>query len=312
MTKNNLILLMSLILSNLSFAMELDEGRVGNGSGEAERNIVFAMSVLNETLLHLQNTKSVFTVSELEIINNIAKNLGPKEVRLRQINFKSEKKDPGFFLIDGNIKIAKTWTEKGAPIYFNTDLLYKVNHTGEIIPYSISRSTSLLLHELGHQTGVEDCQLLDQMATKAELEIRDQTSEFSFIYRASKITLNTTTYYDQDNNQHAKFTLATADDFLDLSPYLYQQIKCPDDSRSVITSLKIENVHRSIDFKVERNGKDIRLTQPIEFWGRLRCQKEDRTSYATYQQLKLDFITIETESKRIIEKQKIHITQKAF
>lgn len=290
----------------------VDEGRVGNGSGEAERNIVFAMGILNETLLHLQNTKSIFSSTELEVIKEISQNLAPKEVRLLQINFKSGKEEPNFFLIDGNIKIAKTWTEKGAPIYFNTDLLYRVSQTGDIVPYSISRSTSLLLHELGHQIGVEDCQLLDQMAIKAELEIRDQMSEFAFSYRASKTTLNSTVYIDANNNQHTKLTLATSDDFFDLTPTLYLQIKCPADSSNIMTSLKIENIHRTNDFKVERIGNSIRLVQPIKFWGRLRCQKPDLTSYVTYQQVELVLTIVETQEKRIIDKNNITITQKAF
>lgn len=282
-----------------------DEGRVGNGSGEAERNIAFAMGRMDKTLTHLIGRPTIFTIEEYKILESLSANLLPTAQRLEQLHFSSEKEKPGFFSINGNLKVAKTWTDRGAPIFFNTDLLYTKDYQGDIIPYSIAQATSLLIHELGHQVGIVDCHMLDRLATKVELEMREQMQELKFNLGSHRITVSYTGYVDQEKKQQSIFTVASSDHLIDLTDYLYQQIKCPSQVLNELVSLKLENIHRTLNFTSTENE----LTQSIELWARIRCQGESGQSFASYQQVQLKLTMQKRDNFLVFDKDKIELQQ---
>ncbi len=85
-----------------------------------------------------------------------------------KIEFKSERENPGFFLLDGQVRIAKTDLHLGDVVFINTDIV-EANNT------EISEALAILAHELGHHIGVTDHQKLDQFgATIKEFSTRFQ------------------------------------------------------------------------------------------------------------------------------------------
>lgn len=139
------------------------------GGGIAEKNLVYAYLNLPSYLdLCMASELCALEKEERETLQKILK-ARPQELPVDQIlQFQSESESPGFFKINGQIKIAKTEYRVGAPIYINTDLLYLKNRTQEVRPLTLSAAAALLVHELGHHLGLEDHLKLDILGSKVQ------------------------------------------------------------------------------------------------------------------------------------------------
>ena len=88
----------------------------------------------------------------------------------QQIQFKSEKSNPGLFVSNqGDIhRIAMTSNRPGSPIYFNTDLIYGLN---------LENMVGVVFHELTHHLGIaDDAQRLpDQVGAAMAKHFRKNT-----------------------------------------------------------------------------------------------------------------------------------------
>ena len=76
-----------------------------------------------------------------------------------RIEFKSESESPGFFVLDGQVRIAKTGSNPNDVIYINCDMAL-ANQT------EILDAVAILSHELGHHFGVKDHQRLDAFGAR--------------------------------------------------------------------------------------------------------------------------------------------------
>lgn len=83
-----------------------------------------------------------------------------------EVQFVSAKSRPGFFIIDGQQKIAKTGNHVGDPIFINEALLYPQSQTGPIQIIDVPLSAVILIHELGHHHDVKDDSKLDQIGNR--------------------------------------------------------------------------------------------------------------------------------------------------
>jgi hypothetical protein len=148
---------------------------VNNGAGVAERTILYAYTKMESYLkLCLTVESCKLKPSERELLEKILGALPAEYAVQNQIQFASEKESPGTFLINGEIKAAKTGTKIGSPIYFNRDLFTTKNIGNHFEPLSLSNAVSLLVHEFGHHhvgkfsegdldlMGVKVSMLLDQ------------------------------------------------------------------------------------------------------------------------------------------------------
>lgn len=156
------------------------------GGGIAENNILY--SVLNLEMfitICLQSSYACgVTPEEVRLLTSI-KNLMPEELKNKKlIQFESEEKKPGFFYVDGKLRIAKTGYHVGDTIYFNVDLLYP--HAGTVSvplipppdrPLDIPVATGILIHELGHHQGETDHTALDLLGGKIQTFMRTYSSE---------------------------------------------------------------------------------------------------------------------------------------
>ncbi len=139
----------------------------GNGGGIAEQNFVLAYSQLAATVrLTLDSPANGLTEDERRLLDAIFASLPAESASGSQLRFKSERREPGFFIIDGSLKIARTGSQVGSAIYVNIDLLYRNSADGGLEPLGLETATAVLVHELGHHHGVSDHAALDRLGVK--------------------------------------------------------------------------------------------------------------------------------------------------
>lgn len=80
----------------------------------------------------------------------------PNEHLATTIQFRSEATEPGFFLIDGQVRVAKTGDDVGSPVFINEDLIL-ADQT------DVRTAIAILVHELGHHHKIKDHQALDRL-----------------------------------------------------------------------------------------------------------------------------------------------------
>jgi len=144
-----------------------------------------------------------------------------------KIEFKSERENPGFFLLDGQVRIAKTDLHLGSVIFINTDIVNS-NQT------DISDALAILSHELGHHLGETDHQKLDQFgATIKDFSTRFQLNASELLPGANNsnqfvdlsiFNLTSMTFgrlpYAGTRGRNAALILWDGFDYIDLTPEL--------------------------------------------------------------------------------------------
>lgn len=160
---------------NINPNLSIDSSRrgdvMGNGGGLAEQNIVYAYRNINSFIdICMDSRDCRLTDEERIILGKIKANMA-SEYQRGQVVFKSERQEPGTFILMGEPKIAKTWLHVGAPIYVNKDLLYQTNTAGKIVPLALSQAVALLIHELGHHHNYTDHTKLDLLGVKVSMAL---------------------------------------------------------------------------------------------------------------------------------------------
>lgn len=119
----------------------------------AQNYVLFAyknMGLILENCLNPDFDPCLLTAREKHLLSEILKAL-PKEYQTEnQVEFRSEAEDPGFFFLDGNVRIAKTFDAVGDKIYFNQDMLYQPGGGNHPEPVDPGVLIAMLVHELGH------------------------------------------------------------------------------------------------------------------------------------------------------------------
>ena len=145
---------------------------VNNGGGLAEQRVTHAYLQIESYIdLCLVIKDCHIGTKEREVLLLIKSQLTKEKEVTDQLQFISEKKKPGFFIIDGEIKMAKTGDTIGSPIFFNLDLLYWGDSLKAI---SLNRAIAILIHELGHHNNQiidskNDHTFLDLLGNKVAL-----------------------------------------------------------------------------------------------------------------------------------------------
>ena len=111
-------------------------GHVSDGGGLAEAHIAYSYLALDK-FSQICQTKSDCAINpdEVSFLKNLTA-VTAQERRLINPIFKSEKADPGFFLVRGVEQTYKATTQINQPIYFNVDRIYKTdgNGTATVLP----------------------------------------------------------------------------------------------------------------------------------------------------------------------------------
>ncbi len=219
----NWILVLSLLVS---FGARAGGDYVGNGGGLAEKNILFAYeNVERYARLCLDFVSCRLTNAERVILADIVDAM-KQERRVRdQVGFVSEKRRPGFFILDGEMKVAKTGSRIGSPIYINSDMIYAKNQFGVVQPMSIPSALAVLIHELGHHVSRASHEALDLLGVKVSLFVQNRIQSTPVLPWDE--TISATIVQPSEMKSFPQILLNVGEEVLDLSKAFHDSVFCP-------------------------------------------------------------------------------------
>ncbi len=152
--------------------MEFDEREfqsgdiVGNGSGFHENQAAFFYQSLSKNIVSsLQQHAVHFDEIERRVLMDIL-NILQEDSSKAKIIFINESEFKGFFYdsdLEKSPRIAKTGFDRSFPIFVNREMVEKRIDSSPFL------WVSLLIHELGHQTGIASHSFLDKLGAKVRL-----------------------------------------------------------------------------------------------------------------------------------------------
>ena len=148
---------------------------VGNGGGLAEKNFLvawenmedYAQPCLTTDLCKLDDTQR-------SLLQKILAAMPQERMNPNPLIFQSEKQNPGTFILDCALKVAKTGSKIGDPIYVNTDLIYTTNSFGNSQATSVPMALAILIHEVGHHISSATHAELDLLGVRVSLVLQDR------------------------------------------------------------------------------------------------------------------------------------------
>lgn len=201
--------------------------RVGQGAGISENNIQFAYGYMDHYLRFCLASKDCAQDDkEKSVLEKILNALPSEYKTAQQIVFKSHFKD-GIFLIDGKVRVAKTFAEIGSQIYFNLDQLYTIK-SGVVEGISIQTAISLLVHEFGHHHGIVDHDWLDSLGQRVANMLSGKVH--SNMLSPEKANIEATSIYFEPTDQLINSTQVMISDgpnLFDLGPQIQASFRCP-------------------------------------------------------------------------------------
>ena len=199
---------------------------VNNGGGIAEKNVMFAYQRLENYLRMCLNSEFCkLDQSQKQIIESITKGIEEERRTPNQIQFVSEKNFPGTFIINREVKVAKTGSRIGSPIFINTDLLYTKNELGYFIPVSLSEAVAILVHELGHHYGDFQHAELDLIGVRVAMLMQHKTYSTPLLPWSAQISAMV---INPDlENSFPEVLLYVEDQVIDISQQFKDVVYCP-------------------------------------------------------------------------------------
>ena len=157
----------------LTVAAKKTDCRISTGgrcsaAGLGEAYFRFALSRFRSfaVICMVSENNCQLTPAEKVWLGEIFDHLTPQQVQRQQLHFLSERENPGFFRLDGAVRIAKTGSTPGDPIYVNTDIIAHEDAFNFMVPITT------LVHEFGHQVLDPDPghDRLDRLGVKVAIE----------------------------------------------------------------------------------------------------------------------------------------------
>lgn len=171
----------------------------------AENNIAFAYTnVENFVNLCLLDSKCQLSTDQSVLLKKIANSLKREKRNARQLQFSSEKERPGFFTLDGELKVAKTFDDVGSEIYFNKDLIPNL---------TVIDAIAILVHEFGHHHGINDEEALDLLGLRVAFYYQQFYYQIVTNEAASSLNAEVFNYWNKKSN-HSVFKTASHFDLL--------------------------------------------------------------------------------------------------
>lgn len=198
--------------------------RVNNGGGLAEKNVIYAYEKIESYVkLCLDSDTCKLNPTQKAILQKIYFGL-PTDKKLGQLTFSSEQSQPGSFIIDGNVRVAKTGSQPGSPIVINADLLYSKNQNGSYEAMSIPEAVAVLVHEFGHHYGSYSHEELDLIGVRISLLLQSKVISTPLVPWKSDISM---TVLNQDaTGSFPEVLLYVGNDIIDISRQYKAEIGC--------------------------------------------------------------------------------------
>ncbi|MFS4461042.1 hypothetical protein [Bdellovibrio sp. HCB2-146] len=197
---------------------------VNNGGGLAEKNVMYAFEKLDIYIqMCLKSESCKLNDSQKALLETILQNL-PAEKAAKQLFFASEKKVPGSFIIDGLVRVAKTGSTVGSPIYINSDLLYTKNEANEYDPMTIPEAVAVLIHELGHHFGNYSHEELDLIGVRASLMLQHKFISTPMMPWNSEVSA--TVFNPNLVSSFPEVLINVGNDIIDISKEYRDEVQC--------------------------------------------------------------------------------------
>lgn len=290
---------------------------VNNGGGIAEKNVLYAYQKLDTYIkLCLSSDFCKIDKQQKSILEKINEGLPLERQNLNQIQFASEKSSPGFFIIDGEVKVAKTGSQIGSPIFINTDLLYTKNELGFYIPLNISECVAILAHELGHHYGNYSHTDLDLTGVRVALMLQHKTYNTPLLPWSEQISA--TIINPNVDTSYPDILIYVEDQAFDISQQFRDAVFCPKffipipllpdiplSTKKPISTL-VHNVHWS---KLSTDGSTALLAIRADLAH--KCKDTDDKSIRSQDFLiKIDFsVSMGTNGKWTLDNNSIKVEQ---
>lgn len=197
---------------------------VNNGGGIAEKNVIYAYEKLDKYIqICVKSDSCKLTERQRGLLQQIFENM-PHEKAGKQLFFASEGKAPGTFIIDDLVRVAKTGSTVGSPIYINSDLLYTKSEAEGYDPVSIPEAVAILVHEMGHHYGNYTHEELDLLGVRVSLLLQQKFISTPLIPWNSEISA--TVFNPNLTSAFPEVLLNIGDDVVDISAEYKDAVAC--------------------------------------------------------------------------------------
>ncbi len=197
---------------------------VNNGGGLGEKNVIYAYEKLESYIrLCLKAESCKLSDSQKEILSKIALGLN-QDKSPTQLSFMSEQNQPGQFLIDGNVRVAKTGRDIGSPIIVNIDMLYTRSVSGVYEAVTVPEAVAILVHEFGHHYGHYSHDELDFLGVRVSLFLQTQVISTPLVPWKSDISMVVINH--DDLGLFPEVLLYVGSDIIDVSAVYQAAVRC--------------------------------------------------------------------------------------
>lgn len=253
---------------------------VGNGGGKAEADFNYTYKKLHKFISDCISTYSC-------MVNDRQRALLHKIMRISLIN--QNKKDklifidehlmPGFFNDenDPQVRVAKTGFEEDSPIFINLDIIY--NHSTQLL--DIPAIVAILIHEIGHQTGIKEHALLDDLGATVRNFLNAEKLQSKISVYDNSVTMTAFNFNNKD--VYSELNLSYRGINLEFSTRVVEQAKCSKEGTELV-GLKIEN----LSFRRTKNVRTGKLIR-TRAWITLNCMSKDLSIVEEEKDLSVDF-----------------------
>jgi hypothetical protein len=198
---------------------------INNGGGIAEKNVLYAYDKLDNFVhLCLKSDVCKLTENQKVILQKISDGLPEEKKSVKQITMASERRTPGFFMIDGNVRVAKTGSAVGSSIFINVDLLYTKDENGNIEPVTVPEAVAILIHELGHHYGNYSHEELDLVAIKVSLLLQKELITTPLLPWSNEVSV--AVFNPKKLTAFPMLILNVGDEIIDVSQLYENTVRC--------------------------------------------------------------------------------------
>lgn len=229
-------------------AMSANSGdEVRNGGGIAEQYLTYALKTLPRSIDLCLQRQCVKDQKQKDLLLKIQNSI-PLELQTEVLQFTSNQRRPGLFIINGVERLAVTADYVGAPIYYNVGMLYNNG-----IPLTLGGAIQSLVHELGHHQGVEDHDSLEVLGSEVRKNFESFVMETPYhfqgpgrMYKNMELKAISIRSGSTLNNASGSLELIFTDDTVNISS-LFESLKLKCDSNAskpiISSSLQFFNLH---------------------------------------------------------------------
>jgi hypothetical protein len=214
-------------VSQISFASN-GGGIVKNGGGSVEQEIFFSYRTLPKAIDNCLSftQRCGVNAQEIALLKSIRKIVIENPASNTRIIFVSERENPGFFTTSSTEphRIAMTGLTPDSSIYFNSDLFYE----NGVPTQSFSSLTALWIHEIGHQTGAVDHNMLATLGSKVRDMMEDIITRTVYPRERLNLVLTTINYKGTVGSGRADIYLNDGTENKSYTKYVYEATQCPD------------------------------------------------------------------------------------